>query len=283
MNEKATSPRVDLRWLAEDRPCPEGASPASTAALAVRSGASRLFGAVHMPDGGYPGPVPCAVMLHGYPGTARVDDVAQALRRCGVAVAVPHFRGAWGSEGEYSFTHIVEDAVTLANEVRSGELGRVMNADPNAVFLIGYSMGGWTALNAARSLPWLRGVGLLAPYDLTFHLNAGRPETLKELLAEGEIMRTIGIDALFEQACSLKDRSFAAAFDAVKDMNVAAVFGSRDDVAPQAMMEVLLQKLQARSSSALCRTSVLSDDHSFSSSRFAVSRFFAQFIAEALN
>ncbi|MBQ8090470.1 MAG: hypothetical protein IJ233_07000, partial [Pyramidobacter sp.] len=26
MNAKATSPRVDLRWLAEDRPCPEGAS-----------------------------------------------------------------------------------------------------------------------------------------------------------------------------------------------------------------------------------------------------------------
>ena len=282
MTEETSAPRLDLRWLTEDKPCPAGVVPAASGGLELKTvDGSRLFGSLILPDGTYPKPWPCAVLLHGYPGTSRNDDLAQALRRCGVAVAVPHLRGAWGSEGAYSFAHIIEDAVALANSVRAGELSRVMNADAEAVFLIGHSMGGWTALNAAASLPWLRGLCLIGPYDLGWHLRGGQPDKLKELLLEGEIMRTNGQSALFAEACALKDRSFAAAFSAVCDKDLAVVGGEFDDVAPTAMTEPLWRLLEAHPSQAVRRRLVLPADHAFNSHRVALCRFVAQFIADS--
>ncbi|MBP5212482.1 MAG: alpha/beta fold hydrolase [Pyramidobacter sp.] len=282
MNEKANAPRIDLRWLAEDKPRPADVAPASLDSLCVSVGGSNLYGAVMLPDGTYPAPRPCAIMIHGYPGTSRNDDLAQALRRCGVCVAVPHLRGAWGSEGEYSFEHIVEDTAALANEFRDGELGRRMNVDPSAVFLIGHSMGGWASLNAARALPWLRGLVLLAPYDLTYYPQRDDEAALKELLVEGTIMRMPGVEALFAEAYALRDRSFAAAADDVKDLDLAVVCGTADPVAPWAMSEPLWNALGNIPSQAVRRKMIFDDDHSFSAHRIALARFIAQFFADVL-
>ena len=197
MNENA---RFDLRWLFEDKPVEPGVSPADYDGFEVAVNGERIYGQALWPDGSFAAPRPTVLLLHGYPGTGRNDDLAQALRRCGCSVVVPHARGAWGSEGTYSFAHIVEDAIAVAQEVRSGELGKKLHADPGSIFLIGHSMGGWASLNAARSLPWLRGLVLLAPYDLTYHIVRNEPEKLRELLSCGLIMHTDGEEALFSEA-----------------------------------------------------------------------------------
>ena len=49
-------------------------------------------------------------------------------------------------------------------------------------------MGGCTALNAVRQLPWLRGLVLLTPFDPTRHLLDGEEETLRRLLEQGKIL-----------------------------------------------------------------------------------------------
>ncbi len=279
MNENA---RFDLRWLFEDKPVEPGVSPADYDGFEVAVNGERIYGQALWPDGSFAAPRPTALLLHGYPGTGRNDDLAQALRRCGCAVVVPHARGAWGSEGTYSFAHIVEDAIAVAQEVRSGELGKKLHADPGSIFLIGHSMGGWATLNAACALPWLRGLVLLAPYDLTYHIVRNEPEKLRELLSCGLIMHTDGEEALFAEAVSLKDRSFASCFEAVKNMDVCGVYGSLDTVAPFAMSEPLWQLLDACTVPAVRRRVDYPTVHGLDSHRVAMTRFVAEFLADSL-
>ena len=49
--------------------------------------------------------------LHGLPGEERNQDLAQVLRRAGYAVLLPHYRGAWGSAGIFSFRHCLSSDI----------------------------------------------------------------------------------------------------------------------------------------------------------------------------
>ena len=50
------------------------------------------------------------VLLHGLPGNEQNLDLAQAIRRAGWNVLTLHYRGAWGSPGQFSLQHVLEDA-----------------------------------------------------------------------------------------------------------------------------------------------------------------------------
>ena len=72
------------------------------------SNGSHIYGEIMWPSSNIEKPHPCVIMLHGFPGTARNDDISHALCRIGCVVIVPHNRGAWGSEGKYTITHCIE-------------------------------------------------------------------------------------------------------------------------------------------------------------------------------
>lgn len=114
---------------------------------------------------------PCVIMLHGFPGSARNDDISHALCRIGCVVIVPHHRGAWGSGGKYLITNCIEDAKNLAQFARTDNFVRKYKINPNKIFLLGHSMGANSALNAGKQLDWLRGIIMLAPYDPTRYLS----------------------------------------------------------------------------------------------------------------
>ena len=52
---------------------------------------------------------PTAVLVHGLPGIEKNLDIAYRLRDLGWNCLYFHFRGSWGSEGEYSLAGLVED------------------------------------------------------------------------------------------------------------------------------------------------------------------------------
>jgi dipeptidyl aminopeptidase/acylaminoacyl peptidase len=90
------------------------------------------------------GRFPAVLMLHGFPGVQRNEDLAAELCRRGFAVFAPHGRGCWGSGGEFSVHGLLEDARA---DLRL--LERYRFVDPSRVALLGYSLGGWTALRLA--------------------------------------------------------------------------------------------------------------------------------------
>jgi len=100
-----------------------------------------------------PGPHPTVVLLHGFPGNERNLDLAHALRRGGWNVVFFHYRGAWGSEGDFAFVNALEDVLAVVRQVRAPEWAAAHRVDPDRVALVGHSMGGFMALAAATEGP----------------------------------------------------------------------------------------------------------------------------------
>lgn len=155
--------RLQLEYLFKDRPYDPNVSPADYDMLCAESGGARIYGEILWPDGGFAEPRPCVLLSHGYPGVARNDDLAFALRRIGCVVVVLHHRGAWGSEGQYLVSHCVEDVIRVYEQIRSPAFCQQYCVDPNAIFLAGHSMGGNSVLQAARRAPGRPGADPAGP------------------------------------------------------------------------------------------------------------------------
>jgi len=124
----------------------DAAHPPKTVELDFNSHGSALNGHLYLAGG--EGLKPTVIMLHGFPGYEKNLDLAQAIRRAGFNVLFFHYRGAWGSEGDFSMTHVIEDALAASEFVRSEDAGEKYNIDPNHITFIGHSMGGFAALAA---------------------------------------------------------------------------------------------------------------------------------------
>lgn len=100
---------------------------------------------------------PAVLMLHGFPGVQKNEDIATELCRRGMTVFLPHFRGCWGSPGRFSPSALLEDARTALRL-----LSRYHHVDAERIGLLGYSAGGWVALQLASQTP-VAALAVMAP------------------------------------------------------------------------------------------------------------------------
>lgn len=141
-NAGAISPAA----IAHDPPG-ESASPAALVEFALPSHGSPLLGVFYLAAGAAPHPT--AIVLHGFPGYEQNLDLAQALRRAGWNVLALHYRGSWGTPGDFSIQHSIEDAdaeLAFALDPANASKYRI---DTRRVVLIGHSFGGFLAASAA--------------------------------------------------------------------------------------------------------------------------------------
>jgi uncharacterized protein len=142
-----------------DRAYPPALEPA-----VIQSHGAKLNGIVYVAEGA--GPHPAVIVLHGYPGNERNLDLAHAIRRAGWNVLFFHYRGAWGSEGRFSTAHAIEDVHAAVAFMRSPDSSRNYRIDPDRLAVIGHSMGGYIAVEAAAADPSLPCVASLAGANL---------------------------------------------------------------------------------------------------------------------
>ena len=119
--------------------------------MIFESGGARMFGLIYEAPGA--GPHPTAIVLHGFPGNERNLDLAQAIRRAGWNAVFFHYRGAWGSEGDFGFVHVLEDVAAVAAALARPDFAARHRIDPSRLALVGHSMGGFAALVSASELP----------------------------------------------------------------------------------------------------------------------------------
>ncbi|MCU1324563.1 MAG: alpha/beta hydrolase [Acidobacteriaceae bacterium] len=115
-------------------------------------------------------PHPTVLLLHGFPGNEKNLDIAQTLRRAGYNVLYFDYRGSWGSPGDFSFTHSIEDTEAAITYLRTPANATKLRVDPNALILAGHSMGGMiSAVTAAHFAtdPGIRAVVLISAANMT--------------------------------------------------------------------------------------------------------------------
>jgi pimeloyl-ACP methyl ester carboxylesterase len=112
------------------------------------------------------GPHPVVLLLHGFPGNEKNLDLAQAIRRDGWDVVYFDYRGSWGSPGDFSFTHSIEDTQSAIAYLRDPAHASKLRSDPAYIVLIGHSMGGFMARYAGAQDPAIKAVGLISAADM---------------------------------------------------------------------------------------------------------------------
>ena len=112
------------------------------------------------------GPHPAVVLLHGFPGNERNLDLAQDIRRAGWDVLYFDYRGSWGSPGDFSFYHGIDDTAAAVDYLRSAPMAKILRLDPARIVLIGHSMGGFMAVQDAAADENIMAIGLISAADL---------------------------------------------------------------------------------------------------------------------
>jgi pimeloyl-ACP methyl ester carboxylesterase len=144
-------------------PPADAAHPASLQVVHIPTHGVAINGVLYVAAGA--GPHPTVVLLHGFPGNEQNLDLAQAIRRAGWNVLTLHYRGSWGSPGNFSFTHVYEDAQAAVDFVRAPAVAAKYAIDTHRLVVVGHSMGGMAAAIVGRDNPGLIGVGMISAAD----------------------------------------------------------------------------------------------------------------------
>lgn len=145
-------------------PVANRAVPASMVQLSVPSHGEQLLGVFYLAAG--PGPHPTAIVMHGFPGYEQNLDIAQSLRRAGWNVMAVHYRGSWGVKGNFSFTHVAEDADAEVAFLLDPAIQAKYRVDPKKIALVGHSMGGFAVASAAAHSPAVAAVVMISAWNI---------------------------------------------------------------------------------------------------------------------
>ena len=145
--------------IAADPP-QDKAHPAAMESFQIPSHGEPLNALMYIAAGA--GPHPAVILLHGFPGNEKNLDLAQAIRRAGWNVLYFNYRGSWGTPGDFSFTHCMEDVASALAYLRDPANAARLRVDTKHIVLIGHSMGGFMTEYGAAHDDGVMAVGLIS-------------------------------------------------------------------------------------------------------------------------
>lgn len=128
--------------------------------LKIPSGEDTIIGRMFIAEG--EGSHPTVLLLHGFPGAMMNLDLAAELQQNGWNVLVINYRGAWGSQGNFSYTSSLEDVEASLQYIKQPDVSKENAIDCERLALIGHSFGGFLALKVASLDPSIRVVASLS-------------------------------------------------------------------------------------------------------------------------
>jgi len=247
----------------------DAAHPPALQEVHFDSHGDRLNGIVYVANG--PGPHPTVILLHGFPGNERNLDLAQSMRADGWNVLFFHYRGAWGSDGTYSFTHVIEDVAAAADFLRAN--AGPLRTDASRIILVGHSMGGFASLMAAARDDRIACTAAITPADLDAlaGMLAAQPELARGWSSYSDTLTMlhgfswqVALDEIMANRTAFDLRALAPQ---LRGKSVLIVAADQDtDIPADAIVQPLIDAYEA--DPAIRTTGLtLSGDHSFSWSR----------------
>lgn len=264
-------------------PPADAAHPASMEGLLLPIDGVTVNGRIYEAAGA--GPHPTLLMLHGFPGSELNLDLAQAVRRAGWNAVMFHYRGTWGSGGEFSLHHVLADAQAVLDAIRAPEFASAHRIDAARVAVFDHSMGGFAALMTGAARSELRcTVSLAGANFLALAPGLADPKIAAAAAERFQSWGTGPIAAMSGERFVAELRDNAADFDlgphtaALATRPVLLIAGNADDVTPPAQHhEPQLAALRAAGATSLHELR-LDTDHAFSGTRIALARVVIDFL-----
>lgn len=221
------------------------------------------------------GPHPTFVLLHGLPGNEKNLDLAQSMRRAGFNILFFHYRGAWGSEGNYSFQSLHKDVLAAIKFLRNN--AQEYRVDKSRISVIGHSFGGYAALRVGAEEKKL---------SCVVALSAANPATIaRSKRADASFEANIGkyVDSLYmlngfsgKQAL-WELQKFQNEMDTttyglkLKGKSVYMIVGEQDTVTPEKLQDANYAEYSKINGLNLTAEKI-PGDHVFSTSRILLQR-----------
>lgn len=251
--------------------------------LNIISGGNHLFGYLLKPDGRYKKPYTTVLMFHGFPGYTTNNDLEYALMRMGCVVIHVNHRGAWGSEGNYLFTNLKDDIIAIAKWAHNEAIAEEYDIDTENIFLVGHSMGGMSVLNAAKELPFIKGVVAMAAYDMgaAFAYGLGK-ELFRMIEIEGQCLKLVSASEVYDNALENHHQlAILNNIDRLKDKEVLLVEATLDTVAPPDKM--LVPAYEALKEYGNISYEKIISNHGFAGQRVELAYVVGRWISERSN
>ena len=242
----------------------------------------KLLANSYLPGG--EGPYPVVVICHGIPGIERLFDFAVALREAGFATLNFHYSGCWGSDGDYSVLHCMEDCRSVMDYVQRNEYN---DLDLDRVFLLGHSMGGLMAARTAALCPLVKAACIMVPMDFRLaglEALAGREGYCKAIIdTSAPWVQNLSWESFRAEAeADLEAMDLISYAPALAEKPVLTVAAAQDLLLPnQEHIDRLNAAIAACGKGKLQRLSY-EDDHAFNRNRAAVRAAVVQFFAGQL-
>ncbi len=141
-------------------PPQDKAHPAGMISFALPTNGVKINAVLYTAAGA--GPHPTVLLFHGLPGNEQNLDLARAIQREGWNVLTLHYRGSWGSPGEYSFAHCLEDGQAAVAWLRAPSAQAAPHIDSSRIVVVGHSLGGFVAGYTAGHDPKIMGAALIS-------------------------------------------------------------------------------------------------------------------------
>jgi uncharacterized protein len=259
----ATAPDTVISDQVKDR-----AHPARMEPLQIMSHGGTMNAVFYMASGA--GPHPAVLLLHGLPGNEQNLDLAQSMRRAGWNVLTLHYRGSWGSTGQFSLLHCLEDSEAAVAFLRDPKIIQQYGLQRGRIVVVGHSLGGFLAARLGTEDPALAGIGLLAAWDVG-HDGPIMAKYSQAKLAEffsdlpGRVVGATGESLVAEGAAHAKDWSFEGLAPGLVGHKVLIVT-ARDDGRDSGLK--LASALEAKGATVVAKD--IDSDHPFSDARIAL-------------
>jgi pimeloyl-ACP methyl ester carboxylesterase len=213
---------------------------------------------------------PTVLFLHGSPGNEQNLDLAQAIRRAGWNVLTLHYRGSWGSAGQYSLLHCVEDSQVAIAFLRDPAVAARYGLAPGKIVVAGHSLGAFLAAKAGAADSALMGVALIAAWDVGFDGPLMAKWTKEQIEDEfgdmpGRVVGATGPSMIAEALKHRDDWALAAFAPGLAQLPVLVVTPHDDDRVTDLKLAGDLKALGGP-----VTTVDIDTDHPFSDSRIAL-------------
>ncbi|MBN1299979.1 MAG: alpha/beta fold hydrolase [Melioribacteraceae bacterium] len=269
--------------LYQDPPGRDDNFPSTMKPLIIPSEGEKLLGTLMIAQGKKSHPL--IILLHGFPGNETNMDIAHAARRAGWNVLIFHYRGSWGSSGDYSFGNCIQDVQNVI-EYMTGKTGNhEYIVDESKIVLAGHSLGGFAALMNLTVHDNIKNCAFLAGFNFGYvskiisTLPNGKELTLERLEFDSKMVNNASSESLFnEMILNRESWDLAAVVKKLNHKNLLMIGAEYDNVAPIELHNKPLVNAITQNNSIKLHEHIIKAGHSFSDKRIELTSVFLDWL-----